>query len=91
MDKNVVYWRIAINRVNPKVLFLEGTRMIGDQWTSIRADYNKGINLTELGKKYGVKGKYTIITDMSTDTMIDWHTNDFRYFRGYLDEILYIT
>lgn len=28
--------------------------MIGDEWMNIRADYNKGMNYTELSKKYGI-------------------------------------
>ena len=28
--------------------------MIGDQWMDIRSDYNKGMSLTDIGKKYGI-------------------------------------
>ena len=28
--------------------------MIGDKWMNIRADFNKGMNWTEIGKKYGI-------------------------------------
>lgn len=31
--------------------------MIGDKWMNIRADYNKGMNYTELAKKYNVDAR----------------------------------